>query len=193
MSFVSRSLHAPLKAPSLVKVSAFCKFCGPTASGSAKTQNHRSRVAAHALTDQNAFKAAWLHWFSVQCCTYAIFLCSFSQLPFPFNFQTANALVLKFGTLPLSGLLSNTLLALFDIYFLSRVIHCFVPKIWPKLTCRRVFQHKFISQANLKKSRARFLVIDSTCWGSKKNVSGKAGFEHKSDRIWGIFGLFSPY
>ena len=54
MSFVSRSLHAPLKGPSLVKVSWFCKFGGPTTSGSAKTQNHRSRVAGHALiTDQS--------------------------------------------------------------------------------------------------------------------------------------------
>ena len=30
----------------------------------------------------------------------------------------------------------------------------------------------------------------STCWGNKKNVSGMAGFQLKSDRIWGIFGYF---
>ena len=37
----------------------------------------------------------------------AVSLCSFSQFSFPFNFRTANALVLKFATLPLSGLFSN--------------------------------------------------------------------------------------
>ena len=34
----------------------------------------------------------------------AVSLCSFSQFCFPFNFRTDNALDLKFGTLPLSGL-----------------------------------------------------------------------------------------
>ena len=33
-------------------MSWFCKFGGPTTSGSANSQNHRSRVAGHALTDQ---------------------------------------------------------------------------------------------------------------------------------------------
>ena len=80
----------------------------------------------------------------------AVSLCSFSQFSFPFNFRTANALVLKFGTLPLTGLFSNTLLAIFDILFRSRVIYRFVPKNGPKLTCGRVFQHNFISKAILK-------------------------------------------
>ena len=31
----------------------FCKFGGATTSASAKTQNHRSRIAGHALTDQS--------------------------------------------------------------------------------------------------------------------------------------------
>ena len=61
------------------------------------------------------------------------------------NFRTANALVLKFGTLPLSGLFFNKLLAIFDIFFRSRVIHRFVPKNGPKLTCGRVLPHNFIS------------------------------------------------
>ena len=86
----------------------------------------------------------------------AVSLCSFSQFSFPFNFQTANALVLKFGTLPLRCLFSNTLLAIFDIFLRSKVIHRFVPKIGPKMTCGRVFQHKFILKVNLKKSRAKF-------------------------------------
>ena len=77
---------------------------------------------------------------------------------FSFNFRTANALVLKFGTLPLSGLFSNTLLASFDILFRSRVIYRFVPKNGPKLTCGRVFQHNFISKANLKNPEQGFLV-----------------------------------
>ena len=34
-------------------MSWFCKFGGATTSGSAKTQNHRSRIAGHALTDQS--------------------------------------------------------------------------------------------------------------------------------------------
>ena len=46
-------------------------------------------------------------------------LCSFSQFSFPFNFQTAEALVLKFGPLPLYHIFSNTLLAIFDIFVLS--------------------------------------------------------------------------
>ena len=69
-----------------------------------------------------------------------------------------NALVLKFGTLPLSGLFSNILLAVFDIFFRSKVIHRFVPKNGPKTTCGRVFQHNFISKANLKSPEQGFLV-----------------------------------
>ena len=80
----------------------------------------------------------------------AVSLCSFSQFSFPFNFQTANALVLNFGTLSLHCLFSNTLLAIFDIFFRSKVIHRFVPKNGPKMTCGRVFQHNFFSKANLK-------------------------------------------
>ena len=88
----------------------------------------------------------------------AVSLCSFSQFSFPFNFQTANELVLKFGTLPLRCLFSNTLLAIFDIFFRSKVIHRFVPKNGPKMTCGRVFQHNFISKANLKNPVQGFLV-----------------------------------
>ena len=43
-----------LKSPSLAKVSWFSKFGVAMTSGSAKTQNHRSRLAGHALTDQSA-------------------------------------------------------------------------------------------------------------------------------------------
>ena len=85
-------------------------------------------------------------------------LCSFSQCSFPFNFQTANALVLKFGTLPFRCFFSNILLAIFDIFFRSKVIHRFVPKNGPKMTCGRVFQHNFISKANLKNPEQRFFV-----------------------------------
>ena len=88
----------------------------------------------------------------------AVSLCSFSHFSFPFNFRTANALVFKFGTLSLSGLFSNTLLAIFGILFCSRVIHRFVPENGPKLTCGRVFQHNFILKANLKSPRQYFLV-----------------------------------
>ena len=105
-----------------------------------------------------------------QSCTVALVFCtklykklavslgSFSQFSFPFNSQTAYALVLKFGTLPLRCLFSNTLLAIFDIFFRSKVIHRFVPKNGPKMTCGRVFQHNFISKANLKNPEQGFLV-----------------------------------
>ena len=69
----------------------------------------------------------------------AFSLCSFSQFSFPFSFRTAEALVLKFGPLPLYHLFSNTLLAIFDTFFRSRVIYRFVPKNGPNLTCGRVF------------------------------------------------------
>ena len=70
----------------------------------------------------------------------------------------ANALVLKFGTLPLRCLFSNTLLVIFDIFFHSKVFHRFVPKNGPKMTCGRFFQHIFISKANLKNPEQGFLV-----------------------------------
>ena len=123
----------------------------------------------------------------------AVSLCSFSQFSFPFNFRTANALVLKFGTLPLSCFVSNSLLAIFDILFCSRVIHRFVPKNGPKLTCRRVFQHNFISKANLKNPEQSFLVHKFYLLREQREWSGKTGFQLKSDRIWGIFRLLSPY
>ena len=88
----------------------------------------------------------------------AVSLCSFSQFSFPFNFRTANALVLKVRTLPLSCRFSNKLVAIFDILFCSRVIHRFVPKNGPKSTCGRVFQHNFISKANLKNPEQGVLV-----------------------------------
>ena len=52
----------------------------------------------------------------------------------------------------------ETLLAIFDILFCSRVIHRFVPKNGSKLTCGRVIQHNFISKANLKNPEQGFLV-----------------------------------
>ena len=116
-------------------------------------------------------------------------LCSFSQFCFPFNFRTADALVLKFGTRPLSGLFHNT----FDILFRSKVIYRFVPKNGPKLTCGRVFPLNFLLKANLKNPEQGFLVHRFYLLGNKKNVSGKAGFQLKSDRTWGIFRLFSPF
>ena len=88
----------------------------------------------------------------------AVSLCSFSKCSFPFNLRTANALDLKFGTLSPGCLFSNTLLAIFDILFRSRITHRFAPKSGPKLTCGRVFQHNFISKANLKNPEQGFLV-----------------------------------
>ena len=106
----------------------------------------------------------------------AVSLCSFSQFCFPFNFRTANALVLKFGTLPLSGLFDNTLLAIFDILFRSKVIHRFVPKNGPKLTCGRVFQHNFISKANLKNPEQGFLVHRFYLLGKQKDCLWQGWF-----------------
>ena len=122
----------------------------------------------------------------------AVSLCSFSQFSFPFNFRTANALVLKFGTLLLSCLFSNTLLAIFDIVSRSRVIHRFVPKNGPKLTGGRIFQHNFISKSNLKNPEQGFLVHRFYLRRQQKESLWQGRFQLKSDRIWGIFRLFSP-
>ena len=123
----------------------------------------------------------------------AVSLYSFSQFSFPFNCQTANALVLKFGTPPLRSLFSNILVAIFDILLRSKVIHRFVPKNGPKMTCGHVFQHNFISKANLKNPEQCFLVHRFYLLRKQKIVSGKAGFQLKSDRILVIFRLFSPF
>ena len=102
-------------------------------------------------------------WVALVFCTtlylkLTVYLCSLSHFSFPFNFQTAIALVFKFVTLPLRYRFSNTFLAIFDIFFLSKVIRRFVPKNGPKLTWGRVFQHNFISKANLKNPEQSFLV-----------------------------------
>ena len=63
----------------------------------------------------------------------AVSLCSFLQFSFPFNFWTANALVLKFCTLPLSYLFSNTLLAILISFFvqdLFTVLYQNMGQIW---------------------------------------------------------------
>ena len=91
----------------------------------------------------------------------AVSLCLFSHFSFAFNFRTANALVLKFSTVPPRCLFSNTMFAIFDILFSSRVIHRFLSKNGPKLTCGRVFFFfltKPYFKSEFKKSRARFLV-----------------------------------
>ena len=64
-----------------------------------------------------------------------------------------------------------------------KVIHGFVPKNGPKMTCGRVFQHEFISKANLKNPVQSFLVHRLYLLRKQKIVSGKAGFQLKSDRI----------
>ena len=55
------------------------------------------------------------------------------------------------------------------------------------MTCGRVFQHHFISKANLKNPEQRFLVHRFYLLRKQKIVSGKAGFQFKSDRIWVVF------
>ena len=92
-----------------------------------------------------------------------------------FSFQTANALVLKFGSLPLRCLFSNTLLAIFDIFLHSRVIHRYVPKNGPKMTCERVFQHDFISKANLKNPEQGFLVDGDLAESIERSASDRLG------------------
>ena len=69
----------------------------------------------------------------------AFSLCSFSQFSFPFNFRTAEALVLKFGPLLSIIFFSNTLLAIFDIFFSFESYSPFCTKNGPNLTCGRVF------------------------------------------------------
>ena len=116
--------------------------------------------------------------------------------------QTPTSAILWIAPIPLSCLFSNTLLAIFDILFRLRVIHRFVPNNGPKLTCGRIFEHNFTSKANLKIQSKVFLVHrfyllinkqQQQQQRNKKNVSGKASFQLKSDRFWGIFRLFSPF
>ena len=95
---------------------------------------------------------------------------------------------LKFGTLLLSRLFSNTLLAIFDILFCSRVIHRFVPKNGPKLTCGRVFQHNFISKANLKNPEQGFFVHRFYLLRQQKESLARPVFNLNAIE----FGAFSP-
>ena len=123
----------------------------------------------------------------------AVSLCSFSHFSFPFNFRTANALVLKFGILLLSCLFSNTLLAIFDILFRSRVIHRFVPKNGPKWHAGVFFNITLFQKANLKNREQGFLVHRFYLLRQQKESLWQGWFQLKSDRIWGIFRLFSPF
>ena len=117
---------------------------------------------------------------------FSVFISRFS---FPFNFEMANALVLKFGTFPLSCPFSNTLSAIFDICLRLRVNHRFVPRMGP-VWHAGVFFHTLYIKSKLKKSRARFfrpqsLLADET----KKQLSGKL----KVFNLKAIaFGAFSP-
>ena len=121
----------------------------------------------------------------------AVSLCSFSQFSFPFNFQTAYALVLKFGTLPLRGLFSNNLLAIFDIFFLSKVIHRFVPKNGPEMTCGSVFQHNFISKANLKNPEQGFFSSQILLTEETKRMSlARLVFNLKAIEFGSFFAYF---
>ena len=120
------------------------------------------------------------------CIKLAVSLCSFSQFSFPFNFRTANALVLKFCTLLLSCLFSNTLLAIFDIFFSFKNYSPFCTEKWAKIDMRERFQHNFIS-----KSRARFLVHRFYLL-RKKNVSGKPGFNLKAIEFGAFFTYCNP-
>ena len=69
------------------------------------------------------------------------------------------ALVLKFGTLPLSFLFSNTMLAIFDILFCSRVIHRLYRKVGQNWHAGVLIQHNFISKANLKNPEQSFFLV----------------------------------
>ena len=86
----------------------------------------------------------------------AVSRCSFSQFSFPFNFQMANALVLKFGTLPLRCLFSNTLLAIFDIFFSFKSYSPFCTEKWAKNDMRACFSTQLYFKSEFKKSRASF-------------------------------------
>ena len=109
----------------------------------------------------------------------------FSVFIFTFFFS----LVLKFGTLPLSGLFSNTLLAIFGSLFCSRVIHRFVPKNGPKCGC--VSQHNFISKANLKNPEQDFLVHRFHLLRKQKRMSlARLIFNLKAIKFGAFFAYF---
>ena len=123
----------------------------------------------------------------------AVSLCSFSQFSFPFNFQTANAVLLKFGTLPVRWLFSNNLLANFDIFFRSKGIHRFVPKNGPKMTCGRVFQHNFISKANLKIQSNFFSSQILLAEETKRLSLARPVFNLKAIEFGSFSPIFSPF
>ena len=121
----------------------------------------------------------------------AVSLCSFSQFSFPFNFRTANVLVLKFGTLPLRCLFSNILLAIFDIFFRSKVIHHFVPKNVPKMTCGACFSTYLHFKSEFKKSRARFFSSQSLLAEETKRLSlARPVFNLKAIEFGSFFAYF---
>ena len=87
------------------------------------------------------------------------------------------------------------MLAIFDIFFRSKVIDRFVPKNGPKVTpCGRVFQHNFISKANLKNPEQGFfssqiLLAEET----KRLCLARPVFNLKAIEFLGTFlGHFSP-
>ena len=85
----------------------------------------------------------------------AVSLCSFSPFSFPFNFQTAEALVLKFGTLPLICVFSNTFSAIMISFFVQQLFTVLYQN-GPKLKCGRVFKYNVISKANVKNPEHSF-------------------------------------
>ena len=64
---------------------------------------------------------------------FSVFISTFS---FPFNFPTGNALVLEFGTLPLSGLFSNTFVSDFWYLISFKSYSPFCTEKWAKIDMR---------------------------------------------------------
>ena len=123
----------------------------------------------------------------------------FKEFSFPSNFRTGNALVLKIGTLPLGCLFSNTLLAIFDILFRSRVIYRFVPKmaisVCPWLLSYFQLYHlvTFSTLFNLMWQTSLWLKYFAHRW-LQRTQRGLA-WQYKNHTRWRVYGgaLCSPW
>ena len=80
----------------------------------------------------------------------AVSTCSFAHFSFPLNFWAVKAKALKFVTLPLNFLFFNTLLAIFDIFFVQELFTALHQKYAKTWHATMFLNHNFISKANLK-------------------------------------------
>ena len=121
----------------------------------------------------------------------ALSLCSFSQFSFPFGFWTANALVLKFGTLPLSCLFLQSFVRDFSYIVLFKSYSPFCTEKWVKIDMRACFSTYLYFKSEFKKSRARFFSSQMLIAGETKSMSvASPVFNLKAIELGAFFAYF---